>query len=415
MPRWFLALALAGCGADSAPVDTFDPEDTGLQDTDIDDTDTGPRDGPCADGGWGAITDPANAVHVRGDGSPLGDGTAGAPFASIDDALEQLSDPEVPHLALGPGSYTANLAWDRNLVLEGCSADETVLRAADGAAPTLSVTLDAGERATIAGLTLQGGHRGLVLDSDGEVEVHSVRITHATRVGVLARGFGDFLLHDLQVLDVEPDEEGYGWGVALVEPGFFHVVDAEIIEANEYGLLADHAIVDLDNIIIDGTDLGVAGNAGRGMHLQDTGGSVTGGQITASHDAGLFALRPLGFVVMGIIIDGTDLGILPTGDGMVFTDGLTAPSPFRDAYLVTVQDAVITNSARMGILLSGQILAVLNGNTMSGNHDEDGDNDPSVAIGAQNAASCQGTDAVQTWSPSNVMPLDQNSAPTERL
>lgn len=392
-----LAFVLTSCASD----DTVELIDTSI-DTSIDDT--GDADGPCAGGGWGTIADPDGSVHVRPGGTALASGGKDDPVGTIAQALALIADGAPKVLALGPGTFDANLALTGPFEVHGCSADETTVRADDGSLATLTASTAVAQSLVVSGLTLDGGHRGAVLEAEGTIALRGVTITGASRAGVLASGLGEVVLEDVAVLDVEPDDVGFGWGVTMRGGGSLTVTGGRIEHANGYGLVVDHGVFDVDGLIIDSTEELLDGTFGRGVHVQDAGGSFTNVQISHSKDAGLFALRPLGVTAMGLIIDSTEEGFAGNGDGMVFSDGIDPiPSELRDGFLVTVQDSTITNSARLGMLLSGQILAILNNNEMSSNA---GNGYNSYDVNCQEAATVQGTDLASSWQTDAGVALD---------
>lgn len=413
-----LALALvslAGC----ASSDTTLPDETG--DT-IDTTiDTGVPGAICADGTWGAIGDPTGAILVRGGGTAGGDGSVDHPVATLAQALALIDAGAAPSIAIGPGSYTANLDFSTGAFsVRGCSAGETTITAADASLPTVALHVGNGDAFELEGVTLDHGHRGLVIDgSGGTVALDDVAITRATRVGLFASGANWLDFHNVDVVNPEPDDQGFGWGAAVVQATRLNWDTGRIDHANGFGVVLDRSPFNVDALVIDTTEALTDGTMGRGMHLQDTGGSITGGSILHSVDTGLFALRPLGVTVMGLVIDTTEAGFANTGDGMVFHDGsIPVPTGLRDAYLVTVQDSTVSNSARMGILLSGQILAILNNNTMgadgmNGAAETTGTGD----IGGQNSAQVEGTDAggYATMDSTQILDVNTTDVATDRL
>lgn len=409
------ASVLVGCASSDSrdSSDTIDTHDTSI--------DTGVVGAVCADGTWGAIGDPTGSILVRGGGTAGGDGSVDRPVATIAQALALIDAGAPRSIAIGPGSYTANLDLAAGgFTVRGCSAGETTITAADASLPTVALHVNGDDHFDLAGLTLDHGHRGLAIDgTQGYVTVDDVAITRATRIGLVATGPLWVALHDVDIPDVAPDDQGYGWGAAFVDVTKVTWDTGRIDHADGFGLVLDRTPFDIDSLVIDTTAALTDGTMGRGIHLQDTGGSITGGSITHSVDTGLFALRPLGVAVMGLVIDTTAAGVAGTGDGMVFHDGLVPPtSGLRDAYLVTVQDCAVSNSARMGILLSGSILAILNSNTMGADGMNGAAQDTGTGdIGGQNSAQVEGTDAAGYWTmdTTSVMNADAADVVTDRL
>ena len=116
---------------------------------------------PCADGGWGAIGDPADTIDVQPGGDDTNDGSAEAPLLTLSAALDAARN-GTPRIGVGAGTFEATLDLvesDAGLEIVGCSPDETILVPDVEGEPQIKVT--AAVDITIASLTLSGGDRGL--------------------------------------------------------------------------------------------------------------------------------------------------------------------------------------------------------------------------------------------------------------
>jgi len=205
-----IMLFLAGCGDTDKSADTGewdgddgtpaddDPSDqdadadadgddtgTGGDDTGTDDGPFNATDGPCADGGWGTITDPATTHHFWGgnesnsiDGAEsLGD--MNAPFTSWNDLeAARTADPNLVITAIGlwGGEHTIPTAAitefaTNNIPVLGCGSAEVLITldagaGADPEAPLIAVGM--GMEATLNGLELHGtGTSPVVSVTDG--------------------------------------------------------------------------------------------------------------------------------------------------------------------------------------------------------------------------------------------------------
>jgi hypothetical protein len=181
-----LTAALTGCTSstdhktvsptkDTGPSSTDTAEDTGNGDDTGEDTSPPLPSGPCADGTWGGITEPALSFHISAEPVLLSDdwgtdsGSASNPMEEIEDLREPLEEDRISARAIAfwPGIYEADPTWisraiQAGLRVEACSKEEvslSLIAAADHEGPL--ITLGAGsswdgvEAATLSGLTLQ--------------------------------------------------------------------------------------------------------------------------------------------------------------------------------------------------------------------------------------------------------------------
>lgn len=114
-------------------------------------------------------------------GSVAGDGTEGAPFGSIGEAVEAAEAGDV--VVIGAGTYREPVVVDRDLTLWGRCVGDTVIDApppwAEGSG---AVTVLPGTSVTVRNLTVTGALQGV--HSRGDVTLEGVWVHAATDVGV---------------------------------------------------------------------------------------------------------------------------------------------------------------------------------------------------------------------------------------
>ncbi|MFZ5480941.1 MAG: right-handed parallel beta-helix repeat-containing protein [Myxococcota bacterium] len=369
-----LALLVA-CGGDAR--DSKRDTDTSGPSPDDTATDTGPPAPPCATGAWGALSDPADAVHVRADGDDAADGSADRPFATFDVALTATrADGGLRTIFLGPGTFpvsasletlTAEGASDDGLAVLGCPG-ETTLEAADDALPVVKISGVQG--LLLADLTLSGGLRTVQVWQAAVATLERVTIVGGRRAGMVGDGGCDLTLDEVEVREVLADDDGsFGYGISVRESAL-SMTGGGVWDATGVGILAHFSTTVLADVTVSGTQVAADGSLGRGIQVQESGeATITGGTYEDNADAGLFALRVDTFDVAGAYIsrtlatplaDGSD----STGDGIVVTrgDSLTDPTWFW----TSVSGATVEDSERAGMVFDGVEVRGLDGNALTG-------------------------------------------------
>lgn len=341
--------------------------------------------GPCAGGSWGAILEPEASLHVAEGGT--GDGSYEAPLGDLEEALALAAAGTTRRVAVWPGSYTAELyvgpdAADGSqtydgLALEGCSSEEVTVAAVADDRPVIKVTSARDVR--VAGLRLSGGQRGLWVSGAEGVELADVGIEDALVAGVVFDG--PITLVDIQGMEVRDtraealDSGEVGYGV-VIEEAAVTWSGGGIWNSTTAGLLVHSGRVTLEDLTVDGTRARSDGSLGRGIHIQGTEPtlSMSGGQITDSVDAGLFALRPSLLQLSGVTIRGLQSGVVgevTSGDGIAVSgyddllpeDG--GPNYDPAGFVVELDGNTIDGAPRAGIYVEN-VTADLSGNAATG-------------------------------------------------
>ena len=336
-----------------------------------DDPSVGECPSPCAGGEWGSLTDyidnPKDAIHVCPkddcpdwtDGGERGD--IAGPYRSITDGLQATESRTIGKVVvLWPGTHAYNFSLSETLsndglVVWGCGSDEVTVEAANTDEPTLKVHGDM--TATVHGLTLAGGRRGVEAWKGANLDLEDVAIVDPTRVGVLVLDAESSVsLTGGRIDNPHPECDRFGYG-AMVKAGTLELEDVAVTGATTVGLLAHQsAHLKLTRVTVENVNTGWAGY-GRGVHLQEfSTADFTEVSIQNTHDAGLFALRCPGLIdVEALSVDGITAGLagggVPTGDGIVIASGgAYDPSSFS---LTSLRGADVRGASRAGIVLDG--------------------------------------------------------------
>jgi len=407
-------LGLLCCACDKDIQDTQWPE-TG--DSPVDTDTTEPDEGPCSGGGWGAIQDPDNAIHVRTDGSDVGDGNVGDPVATLEQAVELARARSTDKLiALGQGTFTGGAdlegatdlgETDNGTVIQGCGVGETIIETSDGSATVFH--LDGASGVVIQGLTSRGGTRNVQALNGANATLEDLIIEDATEVGVFAHGTNvELVLSDVEVHDTQAGRAGVGYGFA-----FQHGATVTMSGGGAWSNVAAGVLLDgvtevcLDGVTIEGTQPTSAGWFGRGISVQNASAqvSILDSTVTRNADAGLFAVEPLSVTVTGSTFHETGEGAIPdgteaTGDGMVFVRPTDDANP--SLFNVTLQDNIVSSSARAGIVLDG-VTASVSGTIQKDNDFSEG----GTSLVSQGSADLSSsTDDIATMSDTEALGLN---------
>ncbi len=323
--------------------------------------------GPCDGGNYGAITYESynSAIHVRTDGSDTADGSLATPVATLDAAMTiARASTGADHIAIGPGTFAANvsigevLGDENGLIIEGCGTSETTLAAAKAWDSILRVSGTQDVR--LAGFTLSGGRRALMVYGGATAYLDSLAITASMRCGLLADGAATTVFGtSIGVYDTLPDTydgDAYGYGI-LIQSAQFTMNDLVIDGSNSVGMLIDGtSIAELDDFDVNNT-VAVDGFLGRGIQVQDSAQlTATRMRLSGNADAGLYARQALSVDLTDVSVGETALSNAPdggasAGDGIVVTQGDTEhnydPADFR----AVLTNFDISGSARAGVLL----------------------------------------------------------------
>ncbi len=332
-----------------------------------------PTEGPCADAGWGYVSNAEAAIHVRSDGDDeQGTGSVDAPFLTLQAALDEVRKSESSAIALGPGEFDAFLdlnlvvpgseASDNGLFLEGCGPEETVLLAADEDEPLLRIKGATDVR--LAGFAMEGGTRALWIWGEAQVVVQSVTIDRSARVGVSITQPGTVVdLADVHITDVKKVSGatgvsvGYGIGVTDATA---NLSECSISGATTVGILGAGASLSLTGVTVQDTLQDDNEQFGRGIQLQKGEGpsnaELVNCNLLDNADAALFSNLSSSVSMDGLIVENVaaaELGLTgddSSGDGVVISGVEDGSNYDPAAFQASLLNSEIRGSARAGAL-----------------------------------------------------------------
>jgi len=403
----FLCVAGSGCTGDdddSADDDSTDDDSTDddASDDDVSDDDSadddsadddteGPPIPPC-DGGWGYVDEAAagDYIHVRtpaDGGDDTGTGTASSPMATLE-AAQALSREEGNSklLCVGSGDYETSLLvlgdagndqTDDGLTIVGCGssgAEATRLVAATDSSWIIKINTAQGVE--LQHFATEGGRRAIWVWGGANVGILDLVVQLSTRLGTIFGGWDTIVVADGLVIEdtiAETDDEGVEFGYGLsVHDADVTITNGSITGSTKAGMLINGGYVTMTSVDIDGTQADYLGYKGRGIQAQNDAMVVMDdceiGATSPNQDAGIYAQGALWFQMDNSMVDGTAMGALPgescggddcPGEGVVISQGALGEDPAN--FMAFLDNNVITNSARAGILVDS-VATELNGN-----------------------------------------------------
>lgn len=258
-------------------------------------------------------------VAPDGTGGAGGDGTRGAPFATVAEATAAATDGDI--VVVAPGLYLERVVVDRRLAVLGCLGDddsgETGPRV-EIAAPTASNTNGAVELradALVDGLRVSGESVGVWVECPAEapcdVTLRRMDVDAARRVGVRIAGAGAAVraeaiwVHDIRG---SASDGSFGRGVQVNDGARLELLDATVQRVREVGLLAigDGSELLATDVRVDGV---LTGDDGTGS----TGAEAFGARLEL-REAHISGVDDIGVSVAGEVVM-TNVGVRLSGSG----------------------------------------------------------------------------------------------------
>ena len=346
-----------------------------------------PAESPCTDGTWaGGRIDPDAAVHVASDGSDASDGSADSPLASLAAALAQAEDTGPKAIFVGPGTFPAGLhlasGTDDDLLIAGCSMEETTLEPADATVSDSIVSIKGASGVSLASLSTQGGSRAVLIEGTADVGLDTVTINASTRVGLVVYGAATVDLSEVYIDGTVADPDaagsvGYGISVQGADASLRADISMEgggIVGSSSVGFLADTAELSLTEVEVSGTLADVSTGVsllGRGVQVQNFSSlEMSNCNIHDNADAAVFSISSASLTIADSTLSGTAASAIPdasdtTGDGLVARRGDDDASFPVSYFTVDAQRNTIDGNQRAGAVLEDVTVAALSGNTGS--------------------------------------------------
>lgn len=284
-------------------------------------------------------------LHVSsGCPSSGADGSAAHPYPTITDALEKSAAGGT--LLVAPGTYEENVSIDHDIAIVGPTtpgnAGEEAGIILQAPAPD-AVVVSAGATATLTGFHIKG----------------------AQGIGVYAKG-GTANVSASKIEGTVVDSIGNGYGATSSQNGAIILQDVGVTTSAVIGVYATGGTLTVDKCDI-------SKNKGPGVRLDHTSADATISNSTLNGN-GDFAVGVFssGAIILQNHIADTVPAALKMGDGILAggiyaTDAMGNQGPYLGDSHVTAHDNVITNSARVGALMSkGASGIILQNNQISG-------------------------------------------------
>lgn len=407
---WGLMAACQGGTAEKAAEETSERESAMDSAPSDDSVSTAPDANPPCDAGtsWGSIEQPESSLHVSAaTGDDAGDGSPKQPLATVAAAVERAAGGAVRAIALWPGTYPATVTIGPNpdgttafdgISLTGCSRDEVTLEASSAVQEVLHVV--GADSVVIRHLTLDGGTRALRASAGATGSFTDLRVTGASVASVVMDGVDTIVDASELVIGPTlsgPGDDGLGIGL-VVEDADVDLTDISVSGSVGAGVLVDGDDAEVTMTTVDVSDSApsAAGQFGRGIQVQGHAlATLTGCEVRASADAGVFAILAPGFTLTGGMVEGVDAGVSDvgstTGDGVVVTsrDGTGSYDP--DDFPATVDGLTLSGwqAGRAAIYTEGVRLSA-SGNLAYGEAPFTAE-DPAYVGGADAAGFVAGT------------------------
>jgi hypothetical protein len=259
--------------------------------------------GPCGSGTWGDIPVDGAAVHVdAGYTGGANDGSAAAPYTSVQAAVDAAADGALVAIAAGNYAESVNVEG-KHLTLWGVCAEQVSIEG-NADAPALQLGSGAGQ-SVVRGMALSAGSLGLVILEAEGVLAEQLWVHNTGGVGVAVTGGGSATLRDSLVelartvgvfaggatLTMERAEVRatlptasdltVGWGVVAAVantgvPADLTMVDSIVRGSRDFGVVVQGSTAELDGVWIYDTSPKVPDDAnGGGIYALDGGGRST--------------------------------------------------------------------------------------------------------------------------------------------
>jgi hypothetical protein len=333
--------------------------------------DTDSSDLTCGEAPFGAASEDAD-FFVQQDTPEGGDGSEGAPFQTLKEAIEATTGAPAS-IAIAAGTYDEMLSLDTShagLTLHGRCAELVTL---DGGNEGFdSYTIDIGGEAedvfVLRGLTITGGESGGLRVHGGDVTVEDASVIEANEAGVWASwDETHVVLRRVLVAETLADSWGeYGFGVSAQLGADLVMEECVVRDNHNYGVLAADTgtVVSLSNVTISGTvpDPDFEGVSGYALAAA-AGAAFSASNVTLSeNNGGIIAVNTGTTVTVqdSLIQDNTTMGIIVdhatgTAERISVTGGMGGIAG-SGAALLTLTDVEVLEASVSGLEIEGGAL-----------------------------------------------------------
>jgi len=265
-----------------------------------------PDPAPCPGSGYGSLAGQADWLFVDSSAPPGGDGSASAPLAQLQTALNKAKAGQT--VLLAAGTYKGGMDITKPMVVRGVCASK--VRIEGGAAFALRILPDGGDPQGYAlqHLTLAQSTWGLLVQGGAEAVVEDVHVPMPVDGGLWATGKGTQLtLRRAVIHDVKALSTNTGIGVAVDGGAKATLHQVAVLRARLAGLFVDHAISALngDQVLVAHTQPALGGKYGVGMLVQSAAADLSSLRVHRNHLAGAALTLGAKVALRGAIVDAT--------------------------------------------------------------------------------------------------------------
>jgi len=269
-------------------------------------------------------------LFVESGASAGGDGTPGAPYASLSEVpWPSLSAGTV--VALSKGTFAGTMPLQPGVSVLGACAAETILTGLAGPALSVVSAERRGEASVVRNVTIVDAIQpGVWVDFGAALDLDGVVVEGTRQVGLFTSGVGTVVtLTDVVVRGTTADFDSRGGRGLGVQVGARVQGERVIIEGNrDVGIFIGgegSEVILTDSVVRDTRPRELGDIGGRGIGVQDAGRfEATRTLIGHNHELGIFAGRPGSEVVLtDVVIQDTlpQFGADNFGRGASIQDG----------------------------------------------------------------------------------------------
>lgn len=203
----------------------------------------------CPAGDWAEGLPAEGVIYVRAGAGAEGDGSRGAPFGSIRQAVEAAEPGAV--IAVGKGTFDREVRIDKSVTLWGACVEQSIVTSTRPTT-TAGVIRIVAEGVIVRNLQLTGFRPGLVVSDAGSVHIEDLLIAEAVVAGVTAIGASRVTAEDVVVRGLRgaPDVEGGAFAIQFAS----HLsLNRAVLERNEVpgiSIVDDGTTVELSDVVI---------------------------------------------------------------------------------------------------------------------------------------------------------------------
>jgi hypothetical protein len=278
-----------------------------------------------------------NVLRVSADAAPGGDGSQGAPFATLAEATAAANPGDC--IALAPGTYDgATLKGGVSLL--GAGAEVVTIK---GAAGHAGLAVQAGSGGLLRGFTVSGTGSGIGVSKVPKLRIEQVRVDGVVEVGVDLRDAQDVVLEQLEVTKTQAGgTDGHGIGILLAEGSSATVKGAAVSGCGTQGIFAHESGLVLESSLIKD-------NLEYGVCIVCTGSACTGALASQISEALLDGNTGVGLLMAGGKLTASKLEVARTLE----SNGLGRGVEAQGSAAVQLSDIHVHATKGLGMVFLG--------------------------------------------------------------